>query len=746
VVQSAWSGTAYIAPTIIYTGAAESLANVSVDKTDSLYIGVNTKTGTAKGSVIKLDRSVPALLDFASTPVGKTSVDSPKKVSVQNVGNQPLTFTSLLYPADFSMGVGDRSACTSTTTLAQGGRCDLSVQYVPKVPGPVTESVTFTDNTNNLGGGQHSLTVSSAAQSLVPVIYPVSGFYSTPQLLTIVAPVVGAKIYFTQDGSTPSTPSTLYTAPVSIQTSQSVNALAVVNAVPGPIVNAVYSFQLAATEVSFNSGGIDAAQLALNRGATVTGGVLQLTDGSPAEARSAWFRNLVPVNTFTSDVTFQIKSPVADGFTFAIQDAGLNAVGLDGAGLGYQNIPRSVAVTFDLYNNQGEGNNSTEVFIDGAAPALYALTIPSTVNLHSGDVMHAHLSYDGAHLTLSLSDTVTGANFETVFPGTIDIPSIVGGNYAWVGFTGGTGGKTSIQNILSWTYSTGGSAGFAAQPPVISPASSLQTAPVTVKIQTTTQNGMIYYTLDGTVPTTASALYTEPFVTNPEQIVNAITVASGYATSTESTAIYSDHTNNGFPGGAGGFIFNGSASAGTGTLIQLTNGGTGERSSAWAQNKLPVQSFSADFTFHLLDPGGDGFTLTFQNAGQHALGADGAGLGYEGILKSVALKFDLYSNAGEGSNSTGIFTGGAVPTLPALDLTASGIDLHSGHLMHAWVEYDGTVLALTLMDTVTRTTATKTFQVNIPAAVGGSEAWVGFTAGTGRLSAVQSILSWNYEY
>jgi hypothetical protein len=360
--------------------------------------------------------------------------------------------------------------------------------------------------------------------------------------------------------------------------------------------------------------------------------------------------------------------------------------------------------------------------------------------------MHARLSYDGAHLTLSLSDTVTGANFETVFPGTIDIPSIVGGNYAWVGFTGGTGGNTSIQNILSWTYSTGGSAGFAAQPPIISPASSLQTAPVTVKIQTTTQNGMIYYTLDGTVPTTASALYTEPFVTNPEQIVNAVTVAPGYATSTESTAIYSDHTNNGFPGGAGGFIFNGSASAGTGTLIQLTNGGTGERSSAWAPNKLPVQSFSTDFTFHLLDPGGDGFTLTFQNAGQHALGADGAGLGYEGILKSVALKFDLYSNAGEGSNSTGIFTGGAVPTLPALDLTASGIDLHSGHLMHAWVEYDGTVLALTLMDTVTRTTATKTFQVNIPAAVGGSEAWAGFTAGTGRLSAVQSILSWNYEY
>jgi len=745
IVQASWTGTAYSSLFTIYSGAAGTLDDVFVDQTDTLYIGVNTTSGAGGGAVIKLDRTAPALLNFENTPVGQTSADSPKSVSVQNVGNQPLSITSLLYPLDFSMGIGDSKACTSTTMLAQGARCDLSVQYVPTVPGPTTESVIFTDNAATLGGGSHTLIVSSSGQSQTPSIYPASGFYPTAQLLTIIPPVAGAKIYYTQDGSMPTTSSTLYTAPVSISTPQSVNAIAVVNGVAGPVVNAVYDIQLAVTEVNFTSG-IDGTQFALNHGATVTTGVLQLTDGSANEARSAWYKALVPISTFTTDFSFQLQSAAADGFTFTIQNAGLDAVGAIGGGLGYQNIHSSVAIKFDLANNQGEGNSSTGVYFDGAAPTVPALPIPFTVNLHSGDIMHAHLTYNGATLIVFLSDTVTGASFQTTYPGTIDIPSIVGGNYAWVGFTGSTGRQTAVQNILSWTYGTGGIAEFRAQAPIISPLSSFRTAPLSVSLQTTTPGGVMYYTLDGTTATTASTLYTVPFIANPEQIINAITAAPGYANSLESTAIYSDHTHNGFPGGVGSLSLNGSASTSAGALVELTNGGAAERSSAWAAIELPIQSFTTDFTFQLLNAQADGFTLTFQNTGPHAVGASGAGLGYGGMAKSVAVKFDLYNDEGEGTDSTGVFTGGATPTVPAVDLSAAGIDLHSGHLMHASVEYDGTALALTLTDTVTQQTATKTFPVNIPAAVGGSEAWVGFTAGTGTLSAVQKILSWTYTY
>jgi hypothetical protein len=64
--------------------------------------------------------------------------------------------------------------------------------------------------------------------------------------------------------------------------------------------------------------------------------------------------------------------------------------------------------------------------------------------------MHAHMVYDGTNLTMTLTDTVTGGTVTEVFP--VNIPGMVGGNAAYVGFTGGTGSTTATQNVLSWTY------------------------------------------------------------------------------------------------------------------------------------------------------------------------------------------------------------------------------------------------------------------------------------------------------
>jgi hypothetical protein len=72
------------------------------------------------------------------------------------------------------------------------------------------------------------------------------------------------------------------------------------------------------------------------------------------------------------------------------------------------------------------------------------------VNLHSGDILHAHLSYDGTTLTLTLTDTVTNATFTA--SQAINIPTTVGADTAYVGFTAGTGGSIATQNVLSWTY------------------------------------------------------------------------------------------------------------------------------------------------------------------------------------------------------------------------------------------------------------------------------------------------------
>jgi hypothetical protein len=206
----------------------------------------------------------------------------------------------------------------------------------------------------------------------------------------------------------------------------------------------------------------------LNGKSTLNGTRLRLTDSGANEASSAWWSTLVNTQTFTNDFTFQLSSgTTADGFAFVLQNSATTALGPSGGGLGYgpdnttnpsasPNTPiaKSVAVKFDLYSNAGEGTNSTGLYMNGASPTMPATTLAGGVNLHSGDIFKVHMTYDGTTLTMTITDTVnTALTFTTSWA--VNIPGTVGGNTAWVGFTGGTGGLVATQEILTWTYATG---------------------------------------------------------------------------------------------------------------------------------------------------------------------------------------------------------------------------------------------------------------------------------------------------
>jgi fibronectin type 3 domain-containing protein len=190
---------------------------------------------------------------------------------------------------------------------------------------------------------------------------------------------------------------------------------------------------------------------------------------------------------------------------------------------------------------------------------------------------------------------------------------------------------------------------------------------------------------------------------------------------------------------------NGSARA-TGGVLRLTDGGGNEAGSAFTQGAVDVARFTNSFDFRLTNPNADGFTFTIQGAGATALGAAGGGLGYAGIGKSVAIKFDLFNNAGEGTNSTGLYLNGAAPTnAGSVSLTNTGIDLHSGHTFNVTMSYDGVTLTVTITDKVTGARATQKYVVDIVKAVGATRAFVGFTGGTGGLTATEDILDWDFN-
>jgi hypothetical protein len=302
--------------------------------------------------------------------------------------------------------------------------------------------------------------VATAAYTIAPVLpaptfSPGAGSYSTTQSVTISDTTAGTAIYYTTNGTTPTTSSTKYTGVVTVAASETLEAIAVETGYTNSAAaSATFTIGASATSyINYPTGAITTSSLSLNGGAKVTGGLLQLTDGGAGEERTAWFVTPVPIQSFITDFTFEQLNATADGMTFAIQNApkGIWAVGDAGGGLGYQGIPDSVAVKFDLYNNAGEGPDSTGLYTDGAAPTTPAVNLSSTgINLHSGDLMHAHIVYDGTNLTMTLTDTVTNATVTEVFP--VNIPSIVGGSTARVGFTAGTGNTTATQNVMSWTY------------------------------------------------------------------------------------------------------------------------------------------------------------------------------------------------------------------------------------------------------------------------------------------------------
>lgn len=200
-----------------------------------------------------------------------------------------------------------------------------------------------------------------------------------------------------------------------------------------------------------------------------------------------------------------------------------------------------------------------------------------------------------------------------------------------------------------------------------------------------------------------------------------------------------------------GMTLNGSA-AWNSSRLRLNDGNGNQAGSGFWNTPVNVQGFRTTFTMQLTNPQADGCTFTIQNNAPTALGGTGGGLGFgpdpggnaASIPNSVCVKFDLYSNNGEGVNSTGVFTNGVSPFTPAVDLTGTGIDLHSGNVFRVTMTYNGAQLTVTIVDTVTNATATNVYPIDIPGTLGATTGYVGFTGGTGGLTAIQDIVTWTF--
>lgn len=134
---------------------------VAVDGKGGVYV---TDT-PAQDGVQKVDLSVPPSLSFASTVKGSTSKDSPQTVPVLNLGNAPLKFSAVSFPADFPEAAKATGDCKSTTQLAAGASCTLTVDFTPVAAlgssksQVLNENVTLTTNTLNVAATKQKIAV-----------------------------------------------------------------------------------------------------------------------------------------------------------------------------------------------------------------------------------------------------------------------------------------------------------------------------------------------------------------------------------------------------------------------------------------------------------------------------------------------------------------------------------------------------------------------------------------------------------
>jgi Legume lectin domain/Chitobiase/beta-hexosaminidase C-terminal domain/Bacterial lectin len=840
------------------SGAAVLLAHNASNVSSSLYSSNQNLGRDNPGQATKF--VVPTITNgkvyvgtanFLSV-YGLLAAASPAATPVLNPGGES-------FSGSVSVTITDSTPGASIYYTTDGSTPTTSSK---KYTGPVTISISQTINAIASASGFLQSPVASETYNLLtqvlsPNFSPVAGSFTTPQQVTISSDTPGAKIYYTTDGSTPTPGSgstVLYSSAITISSTTTIKAVAtLVGLTISPVSAATYTIMAGGTGINFVNGFSTSQSVMTFNGSTGLNDTrLQLTNGGLNQAGSAWFNTPVNITNFTNDFAFQLENADADGITFTIQNTGTTALGGFGAGLGYAGIGKSVAIKFDLYNNNGEGDDSIGLFQNGAAPYTPSIDLSNSgIDLHNGDTFSVHMTYNGATLTMSITDGVTNAVYNTSWA--VNIPQILGSNTGYLGFTGGTGGLSASQKIETWTYlSSGGSQQATATPsfslasgtylgtqtvtisdatsgaaifyttdgstpaasaggstvaysgpitvtgtqtmraiakssalaasavasanyvieqrataPIFSPTPGTYVTPQSVSISSPTSGAAIYYSTDGSTPTSSSTPYGGPISVSANKTIKAMAVISGYFDSTVSTALYTINSGGGGGTGvnlgsgftAGAMALNGSAAL-NGTKLRLTNGGTTQAAAAWFNAPQNIQNFTTNFSFQITpgtNPIADGLTFAIQGNNTTAIGPTGGGLGFGPdslsapapvpnlMNKSVAIKFDVYDNSGEGLNSTGIYTNGVSPSSPFVTLTGSGIDLHSGHVFNVQISYDGTNLTMTITDPIVNAAFTHAWPINIPSVIGGNTGYVGFTGGTGGLAAIQDILNWTFS-
>ena len=453
--------------------------------------------------------------------------------------------------------------------------------------GPITLSATTTLTARAYATGMVTSLETSAIYTITPIVptptwgSAMPGSYTTSQVtVTLSDSLTGATIRYTLDGSTPTANSAIYTTPIVLSATTTVNAEAFDS---GYVASAMLSGQFvipltAATPMISPTAGSYSGSVTVSMTTSETNGSIHYTlDGSVPTASSPTYT--VPI-TLTSTTTVKAITVVSGKNNSAMASAlytitpmpvvatpveNVNALGYVGSAQIFLTCATAGATiyyttdgTLPVLGDAAELYNSTlgititstctlkaEAFKAGMTASTVAVTTVTVTPQVATPVISLASGTYPTGTTLTMTCATFGATMRYTLDGST--PTANSPIYA-----GGTFTLTTNPTVLTViAFKSGGfapsnaaTATYSVLPYAVAPSFSLVSgsyiSPASVTLSSTTPGATFYYTLDGTSPTGATAVkYSGPIgLPSGTVTLSAVTEASGYAPSTASVAHY----------------------------------------------------------------------------------------------------------------------------------------------------------------------------------------------------------------
>jgi hypothetical protein len=534
---------------------------------DSYYLGAG-----------EFDFADAPSLSFVKTLYETASSDSPKTTTVENLGNAPLEFSAITYPADFPTVDVGLPACSASTSLAPFSEtdCVLPVSFKPVTPLNDQVSLTLNESVNfsttNLSPTLVPEAIAVSGTEIAPVaatphITPLSREFVGPLTITITDATPGATIHYTLDDSAPTASSTVYTGPITITKDTIILAIATAPGYAQSAINTQNYFILAPTPVISPKGGTYSTPQTVTITDSAAGATIVFTtDGTIPEITSTKYSGPFTVSS-TETITARAYSGSEDGSdvtsaAYTILSAA--ATPIISPASGSYTMAQQVTISDTTpgavvyYTTDGSTPTSSSKLYAGAITVSATETIKAiavATGYGQSAVASATYTITGATATpvisptggtytsaqsVTLSDATNGAVIYYTTNGAT--PTTSSTKYMGAIPVSGTETIEAIAVAAGYGQSAVASATYTivlpAATPVISPAAGSYTAVQSVTITDATSGAMIYYTTNGTAPTTSSTKYTGAITVSSTETIEAIAVAAGYGQSAVASAAY----------------------------------------------------------------------------------------------------------------------------------------------------------------------------------------------------------------